>query len=97
MPAPAEVRQTVLTCLKQFLGSTDRTGRDFNDKTNLITGLGLTSDEGVDFVLELCDAFGFHFPNDFNPFVLDNGKRGRRVGEMISAVASHLSTAGFTK
>lgn len=97
MPAPSDVRQKVLTCLRQFLDSTGRTGRDFNDKTNLMTGLGLSSDEGVDFVLDLCDAVGFNFPNDFNPFVHDNGKRGRRVGEMISGVASHLSNAEVTK
>jgi len=83
-------RETVLNCLRQFLSSTGRPNVALTESTHLINDLGLTSDEGVDFVLDLCEAFGFDFPQDFNPFVHDDGRRGRRLGEMIRAVVSHV-------
>jgi hypothetical protein len=86
MVAVATCRKTVLDSLRNFLESTGRRGVTFDDGTHLLRDLGLSSDEGVDFVLDLCDALEFDFPKDFNPFVRPDGRGGRRVGEMIDAI-----------
>ena len=79
------VRSTVRRCLRAFLDSTGRASEEFGDKTNLIRGLGLSSDEGVDFVLDLCEALHVDLPQDFNPFIHESGRRGLSVSEMITA------------
>jgi hypothetical protein len=89
MPTQVTQDERVRSCLREFLQSTGRTG-EFADSTYLTRDLGLKSDEGVDFVLDLCDEFKREFPGDFNPFVHPSGRRGLRVVEMISAVLSHL-------
>ena len=84
--ADESVGAVVCRCLRAFLDSTGRAGAEFGDRTNLIRDLGLSSDEGVDFVLDLCDALDVDLPEDFNPFVHESGRRGLRVSEMISRV-----------
>ena len=86
-----ECEQKVLTALEVFLESTGRSEVILTDRTNLVGDLGFSSDEGVDFVLDLCEVFKFDFPHEFNPVVHPSGRRGRRVGELIDAVASCLS------
>lgn len=86
MPTTMPQRETVLTCLRQFLDTTSRGSMNFDDRSHLMRDLGLTSDEGVDFVLDLCDVLGFELPGTFNPFVHESGRRGLRVGEMVTAV-----------
>ncbi len=88
------VRSNVHRCLQSFLNSTGRAGAGFGDDTNLIQGLGLSSDEGVDFVLDLCEALHVELPNDFNPFIHENGRRGLRVSEMIRRVESLVAQTG---
>ena len=90
MPATSN-REKIIGCFRRFLQSTGRSDRGFTDSTHITQQLGLKSDEGVDFVLDLCDEFKFEFPGDFNPFVHSNGRRGFRVGEMVNAVVSHLN------
>jgi hypothetical protein len=83
---PSKVSDRVSGCLRKFLDSVGINGGKFDDKTNLTKGLGLKSDQGIDFVLELCDEFSLEFPEDFNPFVHDNGARGRTFGELVKSV-----------
>lgn len=83
-------REVVIACLQRFLESTGRPPVVLTDRIHLMRDLGLSSDEGVDFVLDLCDAFSFDFPDEFNPFVHENGRHGRRLGEMIKAVVSFV-------
>ncbi len=54
----------------------------------------VSSDEGVDFVLGLCEALHVELPEDFNPFVHESGRRGLRVSEMMSRVENFVSQAG---
>lgn len=96
MPVPADCREKVLACLRGFLQSSGRQDVAIEEKTDLMTGVGMTSDEGIDFVLDLCAAFNFDFPGDFNPVVHPDGTRGRRVGELIRAVASLVPTEAAT-
>jgi hypothetical protein len=90
------VRERILGGLKQFLRTTGRESPVIVDRTNLMNDLGLSSDEGIDFVLDLCDRFSVEFPMDFNPFVHENGRRGRRFGEMVRAVELHLASLEVT-
>lgn len=83
----------VRRCLREFLDSTGHRDLAFSDDSNLIRDLGLKSDEGVDFVLDLCDTFNFNFPEDFNPFVHKSGRRGRKVKELIAAVKEYLGAS----
>jgi acyl carrier protein len=88
------VRTTIRTCLRKYLDSTERTTVDFGTDSNLVEDLGLSSDEGVDFVLDLCSALGVDLPHDFNPFIDDSGGRGRRVSEMVSRVEQLVAITG---
>jgi len=88
------VKSTVRRRLREFLDSTGRSQQEFEDDTNLISGLGLSSDEGVDFVLDLCESLQVDLPADFNPFVDETGRRGLRVSEMLSRVENLASRTG---
>jgi acyl carrier protein len=90
MPTAPDGRAAIINCLRQFLQSTGRGSVVLSDRTHLTRDLGLSSDEGVDFVLDLCDALGVDLPGDFNPFVEESGRRGRRVGQMVKAVLSFV-------
>jgi len=96
MPIATTPRDTVLSCLRRFLDTTGRGSVAFDDRTHLMRDLGLSSDEGVDFVLDLCEALGFELPEDFNPFVHESGRRGLRVGEMVGAVTNLVPAAEVT-
>jgi hypothetical protein len=97
MSANSECGAKVTACLRKFLASTGRAKLTFDGRTDLIRDLGLTSDEGVDFVLDLCDSFEFEFPSDFNPFVHDDGRRGRRLDEMVGVVERLLPVVEVAK
>ena len=84
----------VRRCLRTFLDSTGRSAEEFRDNTNLIRGLGLSSDEGIDFVLDLCEALHVELPQDFNPFIDESGRRGLRVSEMVRRVENFVSQTG---
>lgn len=90
MAAASDGREAVLSCLQTFLASIGRSVKELTDKTHLMQDLGLSSDEGIDFVLDLCEEFEFDFPADFNPFVHESGRRGRSTGEMVKAVLALL-------
>jgi len=91
MPEHLKVRERTDACLSRFVRSFGREIPQLTDRTNLLRDLAFTSDDGVDFVLELCDDFEFQFPNAFNPFVHDDGKRGRRFGELVREIEKHLA------
>lgn len=80
------VRERVERCVQSFASSTGHPAAALDDQTDLASGLGLSSDEGLDLVLDLCDEFNFDFPPDFNPVVHDTGRRGRRLGELVQLV-----------
>lgn len=90
MPSRGECAERVSACLTAFLRSAGHGETSFDESTDLARELGLTSLEGVDFVLDLCETFKFDFPEDFNPVVHESGKRGMRYGELIDRVAAYL-------
>lgn len=79
--------------LGDFLVQTGRVDHTFSSDTHLLNDLGLCSDEGVDFVLDLCNAFQFEFPMEFNPFVDASGTSGLTFGQMVDAIDSFLPTS----
>lgn len=91
MAPDLSTRQRVHNCLRKFALSAGHDAGMLDDSTDLARGLGLSSDEGLDLVLDLCEEFEFDFPRDFNPVVHETGRRGRRVGELVQAIESMLT------
>jgi len=90
MPSSELTRQKVELCVRKFAASTGGEPNLLDDQTDLAAGLGLSSEDGLDLVLDLCEAFEFDFPPDFNPVVHETGRRGRRLGELIESVEQLL-------
>jgi len=88
------IQEKVRQCLRSYLDSTGRTGNEFSDNTDLVQGLGLSSDEGVDFALDLCEVLQVSLPDDFNPFIHESGHHGLQVSEMTSIVDNLVSSSG---
>ena len=78
-----DVPSAVKNALVGFFKSLGRDVPAINDDTNLITGTGASSDEGVDFAIDLADALGVHVPHKFNPFVHESGRRGMKFRELV--------------
>lgn len=76
--------------LNDFLAKDGGGNQQFSGDTDLIRNFGLTSLQGLEFVLDLCDEFNVDLPDEFNPFVNDAEKRGRTFEELVDAVASYL-------
>lgn len=91
MPSNESIRQRVERCMRKFASSSGHDATKLDDQTDLARGLGLSSDEGLDLVLDLCEEFNFNFPRDFNPVVHETGNRGRRLGELVHKVEGMLS------
>jgi acyl carrier protein len=92
MSTDATTQTRVEECLRRFLATLGREATQLRDETNLLRDLDFASEDGVDFVLDLCDAFDFDFPADFNPFVHDSGRRGRRFCELVRIVDGYLQS-----
>ena len=77
--------------LRDFMTGMGRDVPELTADTDLIRATGATSDEGVDFAIDLSDAVGTDLPADFNPFVHESGERGMRFGELVARVTTFLS------
>lgn len=95
MPAVASskgVKDIVIETFEAFLKKTGRPLSEIDSSTNVARKFGLQSDEGVEFALDLGDAFGVEMPLAFNPFVDESGMRGRRFGDLVSAVQKFVGS-----
>lgn len=86
-----DTAETVRSALADFLLSIGRTVPDFTNNTDLIAATEATSDEGVDFAIDLQDVLGVDVPTDFNPFVHESGKRGRKFSELVASARQFVS------
>jgi hypothetical protein len=77
------VSEAVKAALVEFFRGLARNIDELDDETDLIKGTGATSDEGVDFAIDLSDVLGVTVPNNFNPFVHFSGHRGMKLKELI--------------
>ena len=88
--------ETVADRLRRQLGGfLQKSGiRDLEIRPNmdLIKDAGLTSLQGLEFVLDMCDEFQFDFPADFNPFVNDERRRGQTFSGLVTAIERHLAS-----
>jgi len=75
--------EKIKKALVDFFGSLGREISPINDETDLLRGTGASSDEGVDFVLDMVDLLGVEVPHDFNPFVHSSGTRGMKFSELV--------------
>jgi acyl carrier protein len=82
--------------LGSFLLKSDIREVEIRATTDLIEGAGLTSLQGLEFVLDLCDEFDFDFPTDFNPFVDDERRRSQTFDGLVKAVERHLASEGVS-
>jgi len=85
-----QTAQRIEHCLQKYLPETKDGRAALTPETDLISGLGLSSDQGVELVLDLCDAFEFDFPKAFNPLVHPSGRRAMKWGELITTVESMI-------
>lgn len=97
MSRSESIRQQVERCVKKFAACSGHNADQLDDQTDLARGLGLSSDEGLDLVLDLCEQFDFDFPHDFNPVVHESGRRGRRMAELILMVEQMLGGKEVTR
>lgn len=86
-----EIRAAVVDALNRFLQSWGHDVSVVNDDTNLIKDTGAESDEGVYFAIELSDLLGEEVPLNFNPFLHPSGRRGMKVGELVTWATEFMS------
>ena len=84
-----EVRAHVLQSLHEVLG--EENAVDINDQTDPIRGLGLNSDDGLDFACALSEKLNYDIPDKVNPLVDDSRRRPRRVGEIVDLMCKLLT------
>lgn len=82
--------------LGNFLLKSETPDLEIGPTTDLIKDVGLTSLQGIEFVLDLCDEFQFEFPADFNPFVNDERRRGQTLHGLVKAIERHLASEGVS-
>lgn len=89
------ISDKVRNALTDFFRSLNRElEREIDDDTDLIDGTGATSDEGIDFAIDLGDALGVDVPNDFNPFVHPSGNRGMTFRELVKHAERFIANSG---
>lgn len=94
MPSKKTVEDRVRDTLEKFIRRSGIKDFDFRSSTDLIRGAGLTSLQGIEFALDLCEEFGHEFPLDFNPFVDDERHRGQTFGGLVKAVSQQIADDG---
>jgi acyl carrier protein len=70
--------------IEAFLKGDERDCARIAPTTKLVRDIGLTSDDGVLLVLDICKEFRIDLPDDFNAVVHDNGRRDRTFGELVA-------------
>jgi acyl carrier protein len=91
---PKTVEERVGRQLGSFLMKSNIRDVEIRGTTDLIKDAGLTSLQGLEFVLDLCDEFDFDFPTDFNPLVDDERSRGQTFDGLVNAIERHLASEG---
>ncbi len=83
-----QVEQMVIQSLSELLDSLEKEVPEINSDSIPISDLGLTSDDGVDWVCDL-DEFGFHVPDNANPFTVDKSPKLRNIREISEFLLSY--------
>lgn len=91
--ASVAVSEKVKTSLVDFFRSLGRDIDEITDDTDLIRGTGASSDEGVEFAIDLSDVLGVEVPNNFNPFVHSSGQRANNFRELVQHAERFVATS----
>jgi acyl carrier protein len=83
-----DVRDRVIESLILVLGNKEV---PIDEQTDPMGGLGLDSEDGVDFACTLSDKLNYEIPDRINPLVDDERHRPRRVGEITDLVCKLLT------
>lgn len=84
-----EVQDCVIKTLREVLGNKEV--GEIDGKTDPMYGLGLDSEDGVDFACTLSDKLKYEIPDKINPLVDDEQRRPRRVDEITDLVCKLLT------
>lgn len=90
----SEVEARVVSALQKFLQSVGLQGVELTGDLDLVRGLGLESDQGIDLALDLEDALGCKLPDDFNPIIHSSGERGMKLRELVEWAQAHVRGLG---
>ena len=85
-----DVERVIKQVLQEFAGD----GRAVALSDKPISGLGLTSIDGVDFACELEKRLGCGIPSKSNPFVSDQKGEERSVSQIVEFVSTLCATEG---
>lgn len=88
MASREQLRAMVVASLRELANNTEA---EITDQTSPKDDLELDSEEGVEFACEISKRMGKHFPDDLNPFVDDDARRGRTVGEIVDFLEAKQS------
>jgi acyl carrier protein len=89
-----EVREIVIDTIREVLNKDG--GVEIREETDPILGLGLDSDDGIDFACGISEKLNYNLPDNINPFVCDKPSRPRRVGEIVDLMCK-LAQEGDSK
>jgi acyl carrier protein len=88
------VEERVRRQMGKFLRKSGISDIELLATTDLIKEVGLTSLQGLEFVLDLCDEFEHEFPADFNPFVDDERRQGQTFDGLVKAIERQVASEG---
>lgn len=83
-----EVSDLVRKVLAGYLRASGQSCPELIASTRLVSDTALSSDDGVNVVLDLCTEFKAEIPEDFNAIVHDDGSRDRTFGELVERMHS---------
>lgn len=78
-----EIKTIVIESLYEFANESNLDELIIDEKTDPIYHLGLDSMDGVEYACILSEKLDFEIPDNVNPFVNDEQKRGRSVDEIV--------------
>ena len=87
-----EVSRRVTIVIEGYLSAAGQDCPTLMPSTNLVRDTGLSSDDGVNLVLDLCTEFDISLPEDFNAAVQDDGKSDRTLDELVTYIEALTST-----
>ena len=82
----SEVSRRVSSVIEKYMSVSGSDCPKLRSSTKLVRDTGLSSDDGVNLVLDLCNEFNITLPDDFTATVHDDGKRDRTLGELVSHI-----------
>lgn len=92
-----EVRRRVSAVIERYISASGYECPRLRPSTKLMRDAGLSSDDGVNVVLDLCTEFAISLPVDFNATVHDNGKRDRTFNELVVCIKTFINEKEQTR